>query len=319
MRGVKDVVRLNEGTVAILADTWWRAKTALDKLPIVWGEGEHAKASSATMATSIKAGLVETGGRYAGRTEGEALKAIAGAAKKIEVTYSTPFLSHACMEPMGCIVRHTPERAKAWVPTQNGEASHTSLSESSGLPLDKCEIYKMDLGGGFGRRGGQQDYVQQATAIAKLFPGTHIKLLWSREVDQAHDFFRPVSMAKMTAGLDENGELVGMHLRIYDQSINAYSIPLAIKNGKDERQMQGFWAQPYDAQWGYTVPNLLTVYAIRNTQHSRACRPVARREHQSERHLLRMLHGRMRESGKQEPARISPRHYATAPQAFSGA
>lgn len=265
MRGVKGAVRVNEGTVAVLADTWWRAKTALEKLPIVWDEGEYAKASSATIAASLRAGLVETGGQYAGRVEGDALKAIAGAAKKIEATYSTPFLSHACMEPMGCTVRYTPERAEAWVPTQNGEASHTSLSESSGLPLDKCEIYKMDLGGGFGRRGGQQDYVQQATAIAKQFPGTHIKLLWSREEDQAHDFYRPISMAKMTAGLDDKGELVGMHIRISGQSINAWVNPLAIKDGKDERQMQGFWQAPGDAQWGYTVPNLLAEYAMRNT------------------------------------------------------
>ena len=265
MRGVKATVRVNEGTVAVLADTWWRAKTALDKLPIVWDEGEYAKASSATIAASLKAGLTETGGQYAGRVEGDAMKAIAGAAKKIEAIYTTPFLSHACMEPMGCTVRYTPERAEAWVPTQNGEASHTSLSESSGLPLDKCEIYKMDLGGGFGRRGGTQDYVQQATAIAKQFPGTHIKLLWSREEDQAHDFYRPISQAKMTAGLDAKGELVGMHVRISGQSINAWSNPLAIKDGKDERQMQGFWQQPHDAQWGYTVPNLLTEYAMRNT------------------------------------------------------
>jgi isoquinoline 1-oxidoreductase beta subunit len=150
MRGVKAVVRVNDTAVAVLADTWWRAKTALEKLPIVWDEGAYAKASSATIAATLKAGLTETGGKYAGRNEGDALKAIAGAAKKVEATYSTPFLAHACMEPMGCTVRYTPERAEAWVPTQNGEASHTSLSESSGLPLDKCEIYKMDLGGGFG-------------------------------------------------------------------------------------------------------------------------------------------------------------------------
>ena len=122
---------------------------------------------------------------------------------------------------MGCTMRYTSERAEAWVPTQFREASHTSLSESSGLPLDKCEIYKMDSGGGFGRRGCTQDYVQQATAIAKQFPGTQIKLLWSREEDQAHDFYRPISMAKMTAGLDAKGELVGMHIRISGQSINA--------------------------------------------------------------------------------------------------
>jgi isoquinoline 1-oxidoreductase subunit beta len=208
----------------------------------------------------------------AGRNEGDALGAIAKAAKKIEATYSSPFLAHAPMEPMNATVKLTAgadgkiERAECWVPTQNGEASHAALAEAAGIPLAQCEIYKMDLGGGFGRRGGTQDYVQQATAIAKQFMGTPVKLLWSREEDQAHDFYRPISQAKMTAGLDAAGNLVGLHMRVSGQSINALLNPLAIKDGKDERQLQGFWKTTEgDAQFGYTVPNLLTEYVMRNT------------------------------------------------------
>jgi len=132
--------------------------------------------------------------------------------------------------------------------------------------LAQCEIYKMDLGGGFGRRGGNQDYVFQAAEIAKHFVGTPIKLLWSREEDQMHDFYRPIATAKMAAGLDAQGNLTGLHIRVSGQSINALLSPLNIKNGKDERQMQGFWKDlEGDAQFGYTVPNLLTEYVMRNT------------------------------------------------------
>ena len=273
MRGVKGVVRVNESAVAVVADTWWRAKTALDRLPIVWDEGANAKVSSASIAAHLAEGLNAQVplGSVAGRNEGDALGAIASAATKVEATYSTPFLAHAPMEPMNATVKLTAgadgkiARAECWVPTQNGEASHAALAEAAGIPLAQCEIYKQDLGGGFGRRGGTQDYVHQATAIAKQFMGTPIKMLWSREEDQAHDFYRPISQAKMSAGLDAQGNLVGLHVRISGQSINALLNPFGIKDGKDERQVQGLWKEPGDAQFGYTVPNLLTEYVMRNT------------------------------------------------------
>jgi isoquinoline 1-oxidoreductase subunit beta len=273
MRGVKKIVRVNASAVAVVADTWWRAKTALEKLPIVWDEGANAKVTSAGIAAHLAEGLasIVPPNSVAGRNEGDALGAIAKATKKIEATYTTPFLAHAPMEPMNATVKLTAgldgkiERAECWVPTQNGEASHAALAEAAGIPLAQCEIYKMDLGGGFGRRGGTQDYVHQATAIAKQFVGTPVKLLWSREEDQAHDFYRPISQAKMSAGLDAQGNLVGLHVRISGQSINAWLNPLAIKDGKDERQMQGFWKEAGDAQYGYSIPNLLTEYVMRNT------------------------------------------------------
>src|SRR5439155_291662 len=127
------------------------------------------------------------------------------------------------------------------------------------------EVHKLDLGGGFGRRGGTQDYTRQAVAIAKQFPGVPVKLIWSREEDQAHDFYRPISQCKLSAGLDESGKLLGMHIRVSGQSINAWLNPGAIKEGKDVRQLQGLWKEPGDAQFGYTVPNLQIEYAMRNT------------------------------------------------------
>ena len=172
---------------------------------------------------------------------------IAKAAKKVEAVYYTPFLAHATMEPMNCIARVTAGKAEAWVPTQNAESSLAALSEASGVPLANCEVYRTDPGGGFGRRGGAQDYVRQAVQIARQFPGVPIKMLWTREEDQGHDFFRPISMMKGEAGLDAQGHLVGLRIRISGQSINAWSNPGAIVGGKDERQLQGEliagWAQ----------------------------------------------------------------------------
>jgi isoquinoline 1-oxidoreductase beta subunit len=262
--GVRKVVKVKDTAVAVVADTWWRANTALDALPIVWDEGPNAAVSSASIAEQLKEGLAATI-TNGDRRNGDALKAIESAAKRVEAVYSTPFLAHATMEPMNATVRLAADKAEVWVATQNAEASMAALSEASGVPLAKCEVYRTDLGGGFGRRGGTQDYVHQAVAIAKEFPGLPIKLIWSREEDQAHDFFRPISQCRCAAGLDVNGNLVGLHVRVCGQSINATLNPAGIVNGRDRRQLQGLWEEPGDAQLGYTVPNLLIEYVMRNT------------------------------------------------------
>jgi isoquinoline 1-oxidoreductase beta subunit len=132
------------------------------------------------------------------------------------------------------------------------------------LPLDKCEVYKTVLGGGFGRRG-TQDYTRQATLIAKQFPGTPIKMIWSREEDMLHDFFRPISQARLQAGIDNDGNLTALHIRVSGQSINAFNGAAMAKDGRDTRQLQGYYEAAGDAQFGYTVPNLLIEYAMRNT------------------------------------------------------
>jgi isoquinoline 1-oxidoreductase beta subunit len=264
MPGVKKVVRVKDSGVAVVADTWWRAKKALEALPIVWDEGPNASQSSATIADLLKEGLTATA-TNGERQNGDAPKAIDEAAKKVEAVYSTPFLAHAPLEMMNCTVKLSADRADAWVPTQNLEASLAALSEASGISLDKCEVHRHDLGGGFGRRGGTQDYVHQAVEIAKAFPDVPIKMIWSREEDQAHDFYRPISQCKLSAGLDAAGNLVGMHVRVSGQSINALVNPKGIVDGKDMRQLQGYYDTPGDAQLGYAVPNLLIEYAMRNT------------------------------------------------------
>jgi len=263
-RGIRGVVRVNDAAVAVVADSWWRAKTALEALPIVWDNGPGGQQSSATIAAYLKEGLTSNDA-FADTDNGDAAGAIAGAAKKVEAVYSTPFLSHSCMEPMNCTVRITAEKAEVWMPSQNAEASLAALSTTSGLPLAQCEAYNHGLGGGFGRRGGTQDFVRQGAAIAKQFPGVPVKLVWTREEDQSHDFYRPIAQCKLSAGIDAGGNLVGLHIRVSGQSINAYLAPHNIKEGKDRRQLQGMWPEPHDAQFGYAVPNLRIEYAMRNT------------------------------------------------------
>ncbi len=264
MPGVRRVVKVKETAVAVVADTWWRAKTALDALPIIWDEGAGASQSNATIAEHLKDGLTAatTNGD---RQNGNAPQAIDAAAKKVEAVYGTPFLSHACMEVMNATVMLAGDKAEAWVPTQNAEASLAALAEASGIPLANCEVHRHDLGGGFGRRGGTQDYVHQAVAIAKEFPNVPIKLIWSREEDQAHDFYRPISQCRLSAGLDADGNLTGLHIRVSGQSINATLSPASIVAGKDLRQLQGYYEQGADAELGYSIPNLLIEYAMRNT------------------------------------------------------
>src|SRR5258708_37018426 len=266
MPGVRRVVKVHDNAVAVVADTWWRAKSALAALPIVWDEGSGASQSSATIAERLREGLTATNEPFASWQDGgDALKTIEGAAKRGEAVYSTPFLAHATMEPNNSPAKVPPDSAEVWVPTQSAEAALAVTSEESGLPLEKCEVHKHVLGGGFGRRGGTQDYTRQAVAIAKQFPGVPVKLIWSREEDMAHDFYQPISQCKLAAGLDESGNLVGLHARISGQSINAYLNPAGISGGTDMRQLQGYDVRPGEAQLGYGAPNMLIEYVMRNT------------------------------------------------------
>ena len=260
--GVKKVLRVGDSAVAVVADTWWRAKTALDALKIEWDEGPNAKLSSATFAEVMKAGL-DAKDAVVGASIGDAPMAISTAARKIEAVYSYPHQNHACMETMNTTVRWTPERCEAWVPTQNGEAALAATSEASGLPPEKCEVYKMHLGGGFGRRGAT-DYVRQAVAIAKQMPGTPIKMIWSREEDMAQGRFHPITQCKLVAGLDDKGEITALHMRISGQSILAGVAPQNIRDGKDPVVFQGLNLPGPESSIGYTFPNLLVDHAMRN-------------------------------------------------------
>jgi isoquinoline 1-oxidoreductase beta subunit len=263
MPGVRHVLPVGDSAVSVVADTWWQAKTALDALPIVWDEGEHAKVSSESIAAWLKEGL-DAPNAVVGNQSGDVKAAIAGAARTLEAVYSYPYQNHACMETMNATARYTPEKCEVWTPTQNGEAALAAASEASGLPLAKCEAYKIDLGGGFGRRGAVHDWVRQVVAIAKQVPGTPIKLIWSREEDMLHGRFHPVTQCKLTGALDKDGNLTGLAMRISGQSIVAGIFPQNIQNGKDPVVFQGLNPPGPEASIGYTIPNLLIDHAMRN-------------------------------------------------------
>jgi isoquinoline 1-oxidoreductase subunit beta len=170
------------------------------------------------------------------------------------------------MEPMNATARYTPDKCEVWVPTQDGEASFAAVLEASGLPADKCEVYKLDLGGGFGRRGAFQDYVTQAVRIAREMPGTPVKLLWSREEDMRQGRFHPVMQCRMTGSFDANNNLTGLHMRLSGQSILASVRPAIVEKagGKDPATFQGV-AESGEHSLGYTFPNMLVDHAMRNT------------------------------------------------------
>jgi isoquinoline 1-oxidoreductase beta subunit len=261
MKGVKKVVKVGDTAVAVIADTWWHAKTALEALPIVWDEGENAKVSSASIAEWLAEGL-ESGPAYVGNQNGDVKATLASAVKKVEAVYDYPYQNHATMEPMNATALYTADKCEVWCGTQNGEAAFAAVLEGSGLPADKCDVHKLILGGGFGRRG-QTDYVRQAVDIAKQMPGTPIKLLWSREEDMARGRYHPITQCKMTAGFDADNNLTALHMRISGQSILFSLRPEALVNGKDPATFAGLNAEG-DAAFGYSVPNLLIEHSMRN-------------------------------------------------------
>ena len=262
MKGVKKVVKVGDSAVAVVADTWWHAKTALEALPIVWDEGDNAKVSSASIAKWLEEGLDPAQPAFIGNQNGEAKAAVARAARKVEAVYSYPYQNHATLEPLNATALYTSDRCEVWCGTQNGEAAFATVLEVSGLPADKCDVHKQILGGGFGRRG-QTDYVRQAVGIARQMPGTPIKLLWSREEDMQHGKYHPITQCKLTGAFDADNNLTALQIRLSGQSILFSLRSEGLVNGMDPIAFQGLNASG-DAAIGYSVPNLLIEHSMRN-------------------------------------------------------
>jgi isoquinoline 1-oxidoreductase subunit beta len=263
MPGVKKMVPVGDNAVAVVADTWWRAKTALDALPIQWDEGSNAALSSETIAAMLVEGL-DAQQAFVGNQAGDVKAAIAGATKKIEAAYGYPYQHHATMEPMNATALWTSDRCEVWTATQNGEAALAAAAGAADLPVGKCEVYRFSLGGGFGRRATSHDFVRQAVLIAKQMPGTPIKLIWSREEDMLHGWYHPITQCRLTGALDQDGNLTGLHMRISGQSILSTVNPQGLQNGRDPVTFQGLNPSGTEGLFGYTIPNLLIDHAMRN-------------------------------------------------------
>jgi len=262
MPGVQRVVRIDNDAVAVVADSWWRAKSALDALAVTWDEGKNANVTSASIADFLKAGL-DADQAFVGNQAGDVEAAINGAAKVVEAVYSFPYRIHACMEPINATALYTSDRCQVWCSTQNGEGALAAAAKASGLPPAQCDVYKTYAGGGFGRRGSS-DYVGRAVALAKQVPGVPIKLLWSREEDITHDEYHPITMCRMRGALDAGNRLIGLQMRISGQSILTYQLPSRLQNGKDPLTFQSLNPGGAEGVFGYNVPNLLIDHAMRN-------------------------------------------------------
>ncbi len=263
MPGVKKVVQVDDRSVAVVADTWWRAQKAVLALPVEWDLGPNAALNSAQIAETFKAGLTADQA-FVGNKQGDAKAALAGAAKTIEAVYSFPYQHHVTMEPMNATALWTADKCEVWTSTQNAEAALATTATAAGLPVAKCEVYRHHLGGGFGRRSSRHDFVEQAVKIAKQMPGVPIKLIWSREEDMTHGSYHPSTQCKLTGGLDAQGNLTALHMRISGASILADLNPQALQGGADAATFQGLNPGGEEGVFGYGVPNLLVEHAMRN-------------------------------------------------------
>ena len=264
MKGVKQVLAVGETAVAVVAETFWQAKSAMEVVAIEWDEGPNAKVSSETIAQSLQEGLGAQQA-FVGNEAGNMAGALTAASTKLESQYFYPYQNHATMEPMNATARWTPDRCDVWVPTQDGEASLAATIAAAGIPAEQCDVHKINLGGGFGRRGAFQDYTRQAVLIAKQIPGTHIKLIWTREEDMTQGRYHPIMACKMTGTFDSNKKLTGIHMRLSGQSILAVVRPAVVEQnkGRDPNVFQGV-APSGEHGFGYTMPNLMIDHAMRN-------------------------------------------------------
>ena len=254
--GVRYVVEVPNG-VAIVATNFWSAKKGRDALTIEWDDGPAFKASSPDILAEYRR-LAATPGKIA-RNDGDAAKAIAGAAKTIEATYEFPYLAHATMEPMNCVVKLAADRCDVWNGEQFQTVDQGAIAKVVGLQPQQVHLNQLFAGGSFGRRANpQSDYLVEAASIAKALAamgkgGAPIKLVWTREDDMRAGYFRPAYLHVLKAGLDASGNLVGWQHRIVGQSIQTGTAfeAVLVKDGVDVTSVEGASTLPY------AIPNLM--------------------------------------------------------------
>jgi isoquinoline 1-oxidoreductase beta subunit len=240
--GVRDIIRAGDDVVAVIGDHMWAAKQGLAALEIAWSAGPNGTVSTATLLAAMDKASLATG-VVAAKT-GDAGAAIAGAATKLSAVYDLPFVSHSPMEPLNCTLHIEADRAEIWVGTQVPVRAQKSVADATGLPIDKVKVNNQLMGGAFGRRL-EADSVDIAVAIAKQvkYP---LKLVWTREEDLQHDYYRPAYHDRVSAGLDADGKLVGRTHRVTGPSILARWAPPAFVNGLDGDAVECTAETPYD-------------------------------------------------------------------------
>ncbi|MCS3450533.1 MULTISPECIES: xanthine dehydrogenase family protein molybdopterin-binding subunit [Bradyrhizobium] len=249
VKGVRQIVTLDDA-VAVVADHMGAAKKGLAALTIEWDEGPHAKLATADIARELEAATTKPG--TIAQNIGDADKAMAGAATKVEATYQLPFLAHATMEPMNCTVHVRPDGCEIWVGSQALSRAQAVAAKVLNMPPEKVVVHNHLLGGGFGRRL-EVDGVIRAVQIAKQVDAP-VKLVWTREEDIQHDMYRPYWCDRISVGLDASGKPVAWNNRFAGSSVLARWAPPAFRNGLDPDTTEGAIDLVYD------IPNFHVEY-----------------------------------------------------------
>jgi len=249
IKGVKEVVRIDRG-VAVCAETFDAALKGRAALHIVWDKGTDEVLSTESLSKDFQGHLGKDG--IIARKDGDLQKAHASASVKIDCTYALPYLSHATMEPMNCTAFVQTDRCDIWVPTQNQTGTLMTAQKITGLKPEQIHIHTTYLGGGFGRRF-EQDFVEEAVQISKAV-AKPVKVIWTREDDFRHDYFRPGTLSRIQGALDEKGKLTAWSHKIVCPSIFARVFPAMMKNGIDNAAVEGLSNMEYD------IPNISVEY-----------------------------------------------------------
>jgi isoquinoline 1-oxidoreductase subunit beta len=253
MPGVRHVVQVTDG-VAVVADSWWQAKVARDALEIEWDEGASGSLSSEGIARALKAAAARPGAVF--KKQGDTDAGLKGAARIVEAAYELPFLAHAAMEPMNFTADVRKDSCLICGPTQFQQLAAGVAAQVTGLKPEQITVRTTFLGGGFGRRI-DVDFVVQALEISKAV-GAPVKLLWTREDDMTHDFYRPTSYHQLQAGLDAQGRPVALKYHMTSPSVTSRLFPPVVKDGLDPFMTEAA-AVPYD------IPNQLADVVIHDT------------------------------------------------------
>jgi len=265
--GVRDVFQIETsgrgasttGGVAVVADSSWAAMQGRKALEVKWDEGAAASESTEELRNQFIANAAKPGKIV--RNEGDANAALASSSKKVEAIYELPFAAHVCMEPMNCTVHIQADRAEAWVPTQAPQWAQGVIAEAAKLPQEKVTVHTTLMGGGFGRRY-QADFVMEAAQVAKT-AGKPVMVLWTREDDMQHDFYRPASYHKCQGVLDAKGNLAAWkHFQTSTSIASKWNDKGEEDNGKGEFGT--------GATIPYATPNLRIEYTLAHSSAPRA-------------------------------------------------
>jgi isoquinoline 1-oxidoreductase beta subunit len=248
--GVRDVVRLDDERIAVVADHYWAALQGKRALDIEWDTGSNAGQTSERISSLFRE--LAAGPGAVARDDGDVEAGLRRARRRLRAAYELPFLAHATMEPMNCTADVRPDGCEVWAPTQNQTGSRGLASDLTGLPLESVTVHTTYLGGGFGRRA-EIDFVADAVATSKAV-GAPVKVVWSREDDVRHDFYRPASYHVLEAGLDGQGRPTAWTHRLVVPSIMLRWFPDMVQDGLDGEAVEGAAMLPY------AIPNVRVDY-----------------------------------------------------------